>query len=79
MSKVKIPSRHRTPDEQVRYEHTLMINDLFVRWINNQLVRGDEFLVIQHLTELEEIKRQSEWRMKFEQDKMDWRNKQKSS
>ena len=74
--KLHIPSRHRTPDEQVRYEHTLMINDLYVRWINNKLVRGDEFLVIQHLKELDEIKRSVEWHNKFQQDKLDWRNSQ---
>ena len=74
--KLVIPSRHRTPDEQVRYEHTLMINDLYVRWINNKLVRGDEFLVIQHLKELDEIKRSVEWHNKFQQDKLDWRNSQ---
>ena len=74
--KISIPSRHRTPEQQVRYEHTFMINDLYVRWINNQLVRGDEFLVIQHLTELENIKSQSEWRIKFEQDKLDWKCQQ---
>ena len=74
--KLHIPSRTKTPQEEVRYKHDVMISDLFARWINNQLIAEDTLLVIQHLTELENLKSQSEWRIKFEQDKLDWKCQQ---
>ena len=72
--KLSIPSRHKTPEQQVQYQETLIINELYVRWINNQLVPGDEFLVIRYLDKLEEIKQQSEWLQNFHKEHMEWKN-----
>jgi hypothetical protein len=74
--KLSIPSRNRTPEDQARYDDLMMINELYVRWVNKIYKQGDEFLIIKHIDRLEDIKAQAEWRERQQTYKMEWQSEQ---
>ena len=70
------PRKAKTPEEQALADDIKMINELYVRWVNNIYKHGDEFLIIQHMTRLEDIKAQADWMVKQQMYKMDWQSEQ---
>jgi hypothetical protein len=70
--KLIIPNRPTTPEGIAVQQEWLLINDLFVRWINNTTTPEDGILLLKYQSRLEDIKKSSDWQVKFQLDKHNW-------
>jgi hypothetical protein len=72
--KLTIPERkQRTPEEQRIHDELMLINSLYIRWVNDQLLPEDDFLLIEHMDHLQHIKQQADWQAKFRMEHLNWK------
>lgn len=75
--KLIIPARiFKSPQQELVDLEIRNIHDLYIRWVTNTLLPQDDFVLIQNMTELLEMKQRSEeqalWRMRH----LDWKVEQ---
>jgi hypothetical protein len=54
----------------------MMINALYIRWVNKTLLPEDDFLLIEHMDHLLHIKQQADWQAKFHMEHLNWKVEQ---
>lgn len=71
--KLSIPSRTRTPEQQALHDEWLVVNDLYVRWVNNTTTPEDGMLLLKYQQRLEDIKKSVDWNANFHMEHLNWK------
>lgn len=74
--KLSIPTRDLSPEAIKRREELELINELYVRWVNNNLLPEDDFLLLQYRERLDYIKANADYIMNFHREHNDWKQQE---